>query len=151
MPKITGLGHIVIYVSDLAISRDWYIKNLKLTEVISSPERKGCFLSFGERDHDIALFENSAATSIKTIHHVALAFDGSNEDFFEFCRNLKNNEVEIERIVDHGISYGIYFFDPDKHCWEVFIEQERPEQNRIEAIRSTGILSKPIDINKPIS
>ena len=62
MPRIKELAHTVIYVSDLTTSRDWYCKHLGMTVVVDSPERKGSFLSFGESDHDIALFENPVAT-----------------------------------------------------------------------------------------
>ena len=147
MSKIKGLGHTVIYVSNLAASRDWYTNNLGMIVVIDSLERNGCFLSFGENDHDIALFENSAATGNETIHHIALRFDGNFEELVDFQKSLIKNGVKVQKTVDHGISYGIYFLDPDGHCWEVFLERPRPEVNRVDAMRKTGVLSKPIDLN----
>ena len=45
MPRIKGLAHTVIYVSDLMASRGWYCKHLGMTVVVDSPERKGSFLS----------------------------------------------------------------------------------------------------------
>ena len=48
MPRIKELAHTVIYVSDLAASRDWYCKHLGMTVVVDSPERKSIFLSFGK-------------------------------------------------------------------------------------------------------
>ncbi len=146
MPRIKELGHTVIYVSDLAVSRDWYCKNLGMTVVVDSPERNGSFLSFGENDHDIALFENPAAKGEETINHIALKFDGSVGELAEFRKGLIANGVEVHRAVDHGISYGIYFTDPDNHCWEVFVERQRSEANRIDAMRATGAMAEPVDL-----
>ena len=84
MPRIKELAHTVIYVSDLTTSRDWYCKHLDMTVVIDSPERKGSFLSFGESDHDIALFENPVAAGEETIHHIALRFDGTPRELGQF-------------------------------------------------------------------
>ena len=146
MPRIKELSHTVIYVSDLGVSRDWYCKNFGMTVVIDSPERKGSFLSFGENDHDIALFENAVAKSEETINHIALKFDGSVQELGEFRKDLIARGVEVHKAVDHGISYGIYFTDPDNHCWEVFVERQCSEATRIDAMRATGVMAEPIDL-----
>ena len=146
MPRIKELAHTVIYVSDLAASRDWYCKHLGMTVVVDSPERKGIFLSFGESDHDIALFENPVAACEETIHHIALRFDGTPKELGQFRRDLLDNGVNVHRTVDHGISYGIYFTDPDGHCWEVFVERKRPEETRVDAMRATGAMAEPVDL-----
>lgn len=146
MAKIKELGHTVIYVSDLAASRQWYQDVLGMEIVVESPERKGCFLSFGENDHDIALFENPVAAGEETIHHIALKFDGSIEELAAFRQEMIDKGVDVQRTVDHGISYGIYFLDPDRHCWEVFLERQRPEGNRLDAMRATGAMSEPVEL-----
>ena len=40
----------------------------------------------------------------------------------ESYARLKDNDVKIEAIVDHGISLGIYFRDPDGNGLEVSYE-----------------------------
>jgi hypothetical protein len=77
MPRIKELRHTDSYVSDSGLSRDRYCKTFGITVVIDSPEHNGSFLSFGENDHDIALFENAVAKSEETINHIVLKFDGS--------------------------------------------------------------------------
>jgi predicted lactoylglutathione lyase len=52
----------------------------------------------------------------------------------------------LHKAVDHGISYGIYFTDPDSHCWEVFVERQRSETTQIDAMRATGVMKEPIDL-----
>ena len=147
MPRVKQLSHTVIYVANLAKSREWYRKNLGMTVVIDSAERNGSFLSFGEKDHDIALFENPAATGEETIHHIAIKFEGTISELATFRQGLLDNGVEVQRTVDHGVSYGIYFLDPDGHCWEMFVERDRPEASRVEAMRATGAMSEPVDLN----
>ncbi len=73
-----------------------------MTVVVDSPERNGSFLSFGENDHDIALFENPVAKSEETINHIALKFDGSVQELSEFRKGLIANGVDVQRAVDHG-------------------------------------------------
>ena len=146
MPGIKQLGHTVIYVSDLDVSREWYRKHLGMTVVVESPERNGCFLSFGENDHDIALFENPVARGAKTINHIALKFDGSVAELAQYRQGLIDEGVEGNRTVDHGVSYGIYFNDPDDHCWEVFVERKRSEPTRVLAMRATGAMSEPVEL-----
>lgn len=146
MSKIKEIGHTVVYVSDLATSRSWYQDVLGMEVVVDSPERKGCFLSFGTRDHDIALFENPIASGAETINHIALKFDGNIEELAAFRQGLLDKGVQVERTVDHGISYGIYFLDPDGHCWEVFLERERSEASRLDAMRATGAMADPVDL-----
>ena len=111
MPGTMQLGHTVIYVSDLDTSREWYCQHLGMTVVVESPERNGCFLSFGKNDHDIALFENPVAKGKETINHIALKFDGSIAELAEFRQGLIDEGVKVQRTVDHGVSYGIYFND----------------------------------------
>ena len=59
---------------------------------------------------------------------------------------MKCCSVNVQSTVDHGVSYGIYFNDPDDHCWEVFVERERPEANRVDAMRATGAMSDPVEL-----
>ena len=146
MPGTMQLGHTVIYVSDLDTSREWYRQHLGMTVVVESPERNGCFLSFGKNDHDIALFENPVAKGKETINHIALKFDGSIAELAEFRQGLIDEGVIVQRTVDHGVSYGIYFNDPDDHCWEVFVERERLEATRVDAMRATGAMSNPVEL-----
>ena len=143
---IREIGHLILYVSDLDRSRAWYRDVLGMELVADAEILSGCFLSFGTRDHDIALIQDEVATATKTVHHIALRFDGDLDGLKAFHRRLLAKGVTVERTVDHGISYGVYFLDPDGHRLEVFLEQKRPEATRVEALRAVGAKSDRIDL-----
>jgi catechol 2,3-dioxygenase len=56
------------------------------------------------------------------------------DDLKEFYHRLKEKNVPIGHIADHGISIGIYFNDPDGNGVEVSYELPRSEWNRQENV-----------------
>jgi catechol 2,3-dioxygenase-like lactoylglutathione lyase family enzyme len=94
-----------------------------VTRVQDGPYAGGVFLSFGDHDHDIALFPSADTSSRgREFEHVGLELDCFGDvdqlrrmrDFF-LAKGVKVNEV-----LDHGVSIGVYFYDPDGHMLEVF-------------------------------
>jgi len=47
------------------------------------------------------------------------------DDLKELCQRLKDKDLLIERVSDHGISIGIYARDPDGNGVEVSYELPR--------------------------
>lgn len=146
MPAIQEIGHAVLNVENLDRSRAFYCDILGMQEVTRASGFHGVFLSFGQRDHDIALFETGERIAPHGVNHIAFRLGGDLDDFKSFHRKLVDAGVEIRGSVDHGVSYGIYFLDPDGHQLEVFIERERPEASRLDAMRATGIMADPVDV-----
>jgi catechol-2,3-dioxygenase len=64
----------------------------------------------------------------------------------EFHKDLIARGIEVHKAVDHGISQGIYFSDPDHHCWEVFVERQRSEATRTNAMRAKEVMAESIDL-----
>jgi len=60
------------------------------------------------------------------LNHMAWRLD-SLDDLKEFYHHLKEINVPINRVADHGISLGIYLRDPDGNGVEVFYELPRAE------------------------
>jgi catechol 2,3-dioxygenase len=72
------------------------------------------------------------------------------EDLQEIYQRLKDHQVPIDHVSDHGISVGIYFRDPDGNGIEVFYELPRSEWPRHEQIfsgedRKRGLFPGPWD------
>ncbi len=59
MTKIKEIGHAVLHVSNVATSSEWYCDILGMEVVIESAGFPARFLSFGRKDHDLALFQSA--------------------------------------------------------------------------------------------
>jgi catechol 2,3-dioxygenase-like lactoylglutathione lyase family enzyme len=88
------------------------------------PYKGGVFMTFGESDHDIALFKaENGASKGKEFEHIGLQMAGTSMD--DLRRNyafFQERGVEIAEILDNGVSIGRYFYDPDGHMLEVFCQ-----------------------------
>ena len=123
--KVNRIAHIVLYVADPEASARWYgeVLGMHITaRVADGPYKGGIFLSFGESDHDIALFPGAkGATQGREFEHIGLQLAShSVDDLRRAYGHLLAHEVRIAEILDHGVSIGIYFYDPDGHMLEVF-------------------------------
>jgi catechol-2,3-dioxygenase len=148
--RIGRLGHAVLYVASLERSLPWYQNILGMTLVTEEPSFGAAFLSFGSRDHDIALFENKqmAGADAREYNHLAFELDGELEDLRAFRRKLLAAAVPIAATVDHGISYGIYFPDPDGHLLEVFCQRPHSAESDIAYFQQVGVKSKSVDLDR---
>lgn len=149
--KIKRIAHIVLFVKDPEASARWYcdVLNLKITaRAGDGPYKGGVFLSFGDSDHDIALFPAPpGASKGREFEHVGLEMVGTSMD--DLRRNyayFRERGVEIAEILDHGVSTGIYFYDPDGHMLEVFCQRIPAEggASQEELNRNQG-QAEPID------
>lgn len=149
MASIKEIGHVVLYVSDPKASAAWYCDLLGMEIVIDAPRLHGYFLSFGRKDHDLALFpaEGGHPLGRNDFNHLAFELDGGLDDLKAFRRRLVEKGVTITGTVDHEISYGIYFLDPDGHQLEVFWQRTKPEEDHIAAFRAAGAKATPIDLD----
>lgn len=129
IPKIKRVAHIVLFVSDPEASAKWYGDALGMSisgRAGDGPYKGGVFMSFGTSDHDIGLFKQASDTSKgKEFEHIGLEADcdGDLEKLQLLYGQLVKNHVEIHEILDHGVSKGVYFFDPDGHMLEIFCQQ----------------------------
>jgi catechol-2,3-dioxygenase len=148
MTRIKEIGHAVLHVSDVNASSNWYCDVLGMEVVVESPHFPARFLSFGRKDHDIALFQSAdiAAHGGREYNHLAFEIDGSLDDLKGFRRRLVDRGVTITGTVDHGISYGVYFLDPDGHQLEVFQQRTGLDDDPKAVFRGVGIKATPIDL-----
>jgi catechol 2,3-dioxygenase len=129
IPKVKRVAHVVLYVRDPEASAHWYgeVLGMKVSaRVADGPYRGGIFLTFGEYDHDIALFRATEDSPRgKEFEHIGLQVDCDND--LDSLRRLYGwmirKNVRIHEVLDHGVSTGIYFFDPDGHQLEVFCQR----------------------------
>ena len=129
IPRVKRVAHVVLYVKDPEASASWYadVLGMKVSaRVPDGPYKGGVFLSFGEYDHDIALFPGSPdASRGKEFEHIGLQVDCDNDldSLRRLYGRMLQKKVRINEVLDHGVSTGIYFFDPDGHQLEVFCQR----------------------------
>ena len=149
--RVEKIAHIVLFVKDPEASAQWYsdVLNMKIVACAADgPYKGGVFLSFGVSDHDIALFPAAeGATTGQEFEHIGLKMAGTSMD--DLRRNYSfftERGIKIAEILDHGVSTGIYFYDPDGHMLEVFCQRIPQEtgESQAELNRNQG-QADPVD------
>tara|TARA_B100000745_G_scaffold106350_1_gene68051 strand:- start:627 stop:1112 length:486 start_codon:yes stop_codon:yes gene_type:complete len=125
MPKIDSLGHVGIYAEDLMKMRDFYSRVLGLTISDEDLEERGMtfFTADKEREHHEFVLMKGRVTrdDAKVIQQISFIVP-SLDDLREFKTRLEAEpDVKIERIVSHGIAFGMYFFDPEGNRLELYV------------------------------
>ncbi len=137
MVKARKLGHIVLNVSDLDASKEFYAKVIGLQVVNESKEGKIAFLSLGEQHHDLALVQRATGERPEATQPGLVHFAWQVADFPELqaaYRELSEAGVPIEPI-QHNITNSLYMHDPDGHTVELFCDRW---ENGIEVMRTQG-------------
>ncbi len=135
MIKTERIGHVVLKVSNLARSRQFYNEVLGLDLMYEIPGM--AFLASNRRDHhEIGLMEvGEGAEPPKNrqvgLSHVAFRL-GDEAALIEAYRELKERDVPISFTVHHGITKSVYFSDPDGNQLEVYCDVPREERPKNE-------------------
>ncbi len=121
-----NLGHVVMRVRDMDRSLDFYAKVMGLTVMERSLSGTVFMSADTEKSHELAIRAigmdaNGPNHSIVGQAHIAWQM-GTFEDLQELYLRLKENNVRIIRIGDHGVSLGVYILDPDDNEIEVYYE-----------------------------
>jgi catechol 2,3-dioxygenase-like lactoylglutathione lyase family enzyme len=123
MAKVTGLGHVGVYVQDMPVMVDFYTSVLGMEVTDRGEDDRIVFLSARPREehHELALAKSADhRTDAQQISFTV----GSLQDLKTLYQRIKAEGRPIDRVVNHGIAFGCYFRDP--------------EDNRIEVYWSTG-------------
>lgn len=142
MARVTGLGHIGIYVRDLERMVAFY-RDFMGMQVTKQNWRAGAvFLSANPDavDHEIALVRGRPdGEEPHLINQISLRV-ATLDDLRAFYRRLRAEGYRIDRVVNHASAIGCYFLDPEGNRTEVFWVTGRP---------CWVPTSNPIDIEQP--
>ena len=142
MPRVSGLGHLGIFVRDIERMTAFYRDFLGMQVTKQDPEGRMMFLSCDPEsvDHEIALMTGrSADDGPPLIQQISLRVPSLN-DLRTFHRNLKDQGYKIDQVVTHLSAIGCYFFDPEGNRTEVFW---------LTGLPSWVMIGVPIDIERP--
>ena len=140
------LAHVNVYVRDVERSHKWYADLLGLHTYDYRPGAAAFMSADRDESHEIALMQVGPDAPLQAagqvgLNHMAWRVE-SIDDLKEFYQRLKEKGVPISRIVDHGISLGIYFRDPDGNGIEVYYELPRSEWPRQERIFAADMVDR---------
>jgi catechol 2,3-dioxygenase len=148
------LGHVNIYVRNVERSQKWYADVLGLHTYDFMPGRAAFLSADMEQSHEVALIQvgDDALGPQKGqvgLNHMAWMMH-SLDDLKELYQRVKERNVTIDHVSDHGISIGIYLRDPDGNGVEISYELPRSEWPRHEAVfsgegRQKGLFPGPWD------
>jgi catechol-2,3-dioxygenase len=120
MPKVSGLGHVGIWVKDLSAMTDFYhnVLGLQVSDTRDTPMDM-VFLSAKpqEEHHETVLL--SPPHEERPLQQVSFYVD-SLAELRAFHREFQARQVPVDMIVSHGNAVGIYFFDPEGNRCEVY-------------------------------
>jgi catechol 2,3-dioxygenase len=124
--KPKKLGHVNIFVRNAERARDWYVDLLGLHTYGFTPGRAAFLTSDLGNSHEVALIEvgenaPSPQEGQVGLNHMAWYME-SLEDLKEIYYRIKERNIPIERVSDHGHAIGIYIHDPDGNGIEVSYE-----------------------------
>ena len=129
MVKPKRLGHLVLRVRDLDRSEQFYADVLGLETTGKIPGTMVFMSAAAESSHDLALMSVAPDAPGPEQNRVGLYHFAWEMESFRDLKNayqeMKQKGVEIAGIGDHGISMGVYFFDPDGNEIEVFYKLPR--------------------------
>lgn len=125
------LGHVVMRVRDMDRSLDFYTRVMGLTIMERSPSGTVFMSANTEKSHELAIRAigmDAAGPDSSLIGQAHYAWQmASFEDLQELYTRLKENDVPIQHVRDHGISLGVYLTDPDGNEIEVYYELPKSE------------------------
>jgi catechol 2,3-dioxygenase len=127
IPSIKRVAHVVLYVTDPERSARWYhdVFGMKVSaRVAEGPYKDGVFMSFGVNDHDLAFFPAPQENRPARFEHIGLEVDcqGDLNRLRRLYGRMLSKGVRIHEVLNHGVSIGIYFYDPDDFLLEVFCQ-----------------------------
>jgi catechol-2,3-dioxygenase len=139
--EIKELGHIVLYVRELARSVRFYRDVLGWNQ--PTPIRDGGFpaavFSSGRTHHELLLIEVGADAPgpppgrRSGLYHFGLKVGETDDELRDALATLQEHNVKIVGASDHTVTHSLYIEDPDGNEIELYIDvqppvwKERPE------------------------
>jgi catechol 2,3-dioxygenase len=128
--KVHELGHVVLRVSDLEPSRQFYRGVLGYEEVGDTPPplRAVMFNSpTGRTHHELLLMAEEGDTpppagQSSGVHHLGLKIGTTDEELRAALDELQAAGVAVENALDHTVTHSLYIRDPDGYRIELFID-----------------------------
>lgn len=122
---IHELGHVVLFVSDLKRSADFYRDTLGFHEL-----QRGhgvAAFSSGRTHHELLLIEVGGVPRDRHqpepgLYHIGFKIGNSHEDLVRAIQELEAKGVTIVGTSDHTVTHSLYILDPDGNELELYAD-----------------------------
>lgn len=126
--QIKELGHVVLYVTDLARMADFYRDTLGFREI--AREWPTALFSGGRTHHELLLIEvggtpRSASRAHEMrpgLYHIGFKIGDGPEAVRVAYAELRQKGVTIVGATDHGVTHSLYILDPDGNELELYAD-----------------------------
>jgi catechol-2,3-dioxygenase len=125
--NVKELGHVVLYVRDVDVSRGFYRDVLGWHELVGVPGQMAMFSS-GRTHHELLLIQvGPGAAPIPPgprvgMYHFGLKIGTTDDELRTALRELVDAGVTIVGTGDHGVTHSVYITDPDGNEIELYID-----------------------------
>jgi catechol 2,3-dioxygenase len=149
--NVKELGHIVLYVSDLARSRHFYGQTLGWREI--TPEEGIDFpaaaFSSGRTHHELLLIEVRGAPPPPRgrrlgLYHFGVKIGESDEELRSARDELAAAGVRIAGATDHGVTHSLYIEDPDGNEIELYIDVQPARWKEDPGVMFSDPVARPL-------
>lgn len=122
---IKELGHVVLFVSNLERSANFYRDTLGFSEIGRMPG--AAVFSAGRTHHEMLLLEvggepRQGRHPEPGLYHIGFKIGDSPEDVKRAYRELRAKQVPIMGTGDHTVTHSIYLLDPDGNELELYAD-----------------------------
>ncbi len=126
--RIHELGHVVLYVTDLARMADFYKQTLGFTEI--ARVWPTALFSAGRTHHELLLIEvGGTARSVERAHemrpglyHIGFKIGDGPAAAQQVYQELRAQGVTIVGAADHTVTHSVYILDPDGNELELYAD-----------------------------
>lgn len=123
--RIHELGHVVLFVSDLERSANFYRDTLGFHEL--QRLRGAAVFSGGRTHHELLLIEVGGAPQDRQhpepgLYHIGFKIGDTHEDLVSAYHELEANGVTIVGTADHTVTHSLYILDPDGNELELYAD-----------------------------
>lgn len=117
------LSHVHLKVNDIKSVKPFYEELFGMT--VSDDLGTFVFLTNETTHHTLALQQTSTqfSSASQKLYHIAFEVN-SEDELYGFARRLRSSHIEFTA-VDHGISWAIYFNDPEGTGLELFLDRRK--------------------------
>ena len=144
--EIKELGHVVLYVTNIQESADFYRDTLGFQELF----REGSIAAFssGRTHHELLLIEVGGEKQEKHVprpglYHIGFKIGDGHDAIEDVWKELKAKGVAVSGTGDHGVTHSIYVTDPDGNELELYADMGDAWKQNPEIIMSP---TKPLHL-----